>query len=112
MIIYKYIQTSPYHLLCGDAGQLNDFDSGFQTRPIVFPPFEEETKNAWEDQEINLEDQRRVIKPMPPISHITISHPEWVKEAPCYQEEKVKYTPSQDQIHCLCFLIYSFCYRL
>lgn len=71
--------------MSGEFGHVNGFDSGFQTRPIL--PFDEEIKNAWEDQEINFDDQRKVVKPMPPVSNITISHPEWVKEDPSYQEE-------------------------
>lgn len=62
-----------------------EFDSGFQTRPIV--PFDEEIKNAWDNQPINLDDHRRIVNPMPPISNITISHPEWIKDAPLTRDE-------------------------
>jgi hypothetical protein len=53
------------------------FDSGFQTCPIV--PFDEPVKNAWDDQKVDFTDERRRVQAMPPISTITISHPEWIK---------------------------------
>ncbi|CAO0800128.1 unnamed protein product [Mucor circinelloides] len=69
-----YGQTSPYHLLSGEFD--NKFDDGFQTRPIV--PFDESVKNAWDNQQVDWDDQRRQIQPMPPISSITIGQPDWL----------------------------------
>ncbi|CEP11683.1 hypothetical protein [Parasitella parasitica] len=60
--------------------EFDKFDNGFQTRPIV--PFDESLPNAWANQEIDLDDQRRQIQPMPPVSSITIGQPDWlIKEA-------------------------------
>lgn len=68
------VQTSPYHLLSGEFG--GTFDDGFQTCPIV--PFDETVRNAWDNQKVEFDDHRRHIKPMPPLSSITIGQPDWL----------------------------------
>lgn len=77
-VYFSELQTPPYHLLSGEFDHQLRFDSGFQTHPIV--PFDEPVKNAWEDQKIDFHDERRHVQPMPPISNISIKHPEWIKE--------------------------------
>ncbi|CAO3671833.1 unnamed protein product [Rhizopus stolonifer] len=68
-----YGRISPYHLL---SGHLGHFDSGFQTRPIV--PFSETVRNAWDDEKIEVD--RRSVNPMPPISTITMTQPDWLQK--------------------------------
>lgn len=70
-------------MLSGNFDHQLQFDSGFQTCPIV--PFDEPVKNAWDDQKVDFENERRRVQPMPPISSITISHLEWIR----HYEEKV-----------------------
>ncbi|KAI7902232.1 uncharacterized protein BX663DRAFT_561797 [Cokeromyces recurvatus] len=81
-----YGRISPYHLLSGKF--IEEFDDGFQTCPIV--PFDENVKNAWENQNIKVYDERRQTKPMPPISHITIGQPDWLKEELLRSEQQKK----------------------
>lgn len=83
-----YGRTPPYHLLSGEFDHQLGFDSGFQTHPIV--PFDEPVRNAWEDQKIDFHDERRHIQPMPPLSNISIKHPEWVKEYDIIQVQYFK----------------------
>lgn len=90
-----YGRTPPYHLLSGEFDHQLGFDSGFQTHPIV--PFDEPVRNAWEDQKIDFHDERRHIQPMPPLSNISIKHPEWVKEYDIIQREHEPYYQTQTQ---------------
>ncbi|KAI9281082.1 hypothetical protein BY458DRAFT_499542 [Sporodiniella umbellata] len=70
----KYFgKISPYHLLSGHASR---FDSGFQTRPIV--SLNEIIENAWENEKIDT--SKKVINPMPPVSTITMTQPDWLQE--------------------------------
>ncbi|KAL9546212.1 hypothetical protein MBANPS3_006768 [Mucor bainieri] len=87
-----YGQTSPYHLLSGEFE--NKFDDGFQTRPIV--PFDESVKNAWDNQPVDLDDHRRQIQPMPPISSITIGQPDWLVQ----EAERRRQLEEQENARC------------
>ncbi|KAG1054076.1 hypothetical protein G6F43_003887 [Rhizopus delemar] len=52
---------------------------GFQTSPII--PFTSEAiKNAWANEEYNINDSRRQINPMPPLSTITLTQPDWLQQ--------------------------------
>ncbi|KAI8877773.1 glycosyltransferase family 8 protein [Backusella circina FSU 941] len=75
-----YGRISPHQLYSG----MTD-DQGFQTRPIV--PFDETIKNAWENQDFDLEDDRRQVNPMPPLFSISIRQPEWVQQEEKRQDE-------------------------
>lgn len=70
-----YVQKSPCNLLFDDLR----YDSGFQTSPII--PFTSEAiKNAWANEEYNINDSRRQINPMPPLSTITLTQPDWLQQ--------------------------------
>ena len=66
------------------SGEFDTFDSGFQTEPIV--PFDEPIKNAWDDQHVRLDDNRRRVQHMPPLENISISTPTWIPQ----KDEQVK----------------------
>lgn len=62
------------------------FDNGFQTRPIV--PFDKTVSNAWDNQDVDLDNERRQVYPMPALSSITIGQPVWLKEETRRREEE------------------------
>jgi hypothetical protein len=51
-------------------------------------PFDESVCNAWDNQDVDLDNERRQVQPMPPLSNITIGQPEWLKEQARRREEE------------------------
>ncbi len=42
--------------------------------------FHETIQNAWENEKFDITDTRRHVNPMPPLSTITVTQPDWLQE--------------------------------